>query len=279
MAAKYNDSVSVHIGSSTEELTLSVADLVVDDTYQRPLSMSWARKIAREFDEKKFGKPLVVRRPDGKYAIIDGQHRIWALRIKWPNVAVTVKCDVLIDSATVEEQATKFLAHNAEVKKPDTGTILKAMIAEGDPDALTYRDILLEAGYRMKSGGGRATPREIHAYVFKNTKRLVGSAWADILRETLSVTFEAWGTTHYPLSSQLLGGISLFLYRFRHHENYDRKRLIRNLQRVTPLDLDRDGKSMAAMRRTRAEYGTRALIRDLYNTKLQPENRLPEFES
>jgi hypothetical protein len=48
--------------------------------YQRPVDMARARKIAKKFDERKIGL-LTVSLRDGQYWIVDGNHRLSALRM------------------------------------------------------------------------------------------------------------------------------------------------------------------------------------------------------
>lgn len=267
---------SVHIGSSTDEVVVNIESLIVDDAYQRPLSMTWARKIAREFDPKKFGKPLVSPRPDGKYSIIDGQHRIWALRIRYPKKSVTVRVDVLKDANSIVDEASRFEGENFQVKKPDTASLLKVKLAQGDPDAVAYKQIIESAGYRTKSGGGRLKPGEIHAYVFKTAPRFGSSTWQRNLDDALTVCQMTWGSTTYPLGSTIVGGLVLFFRTYDGHSNLNSDDLVRRLQKTTPMALEADAGSLAAMKRTRKEYALREVVRGIYNRRLSPEKKLPE---
>jgi hypothetical protein len=55
-------------------------DIRVDTQYQRPINIAHVRKIANEFDERAFGVILVSERADGSVYVIDGQHRLAAVK-------------------------------------------------------------------------------------------------------------------------------------------------------------------------------------------------------
>lgn len=269
------DANGIHIGESTVEIVLSVDDVIVDqEHYQRPLSLVWARKIAREFDPKMFGKPIVGQRRDGKYAVIDGQHRIWALRIKWPQTPVTFKADVLIENTSIQDEARRFTAENVSVKKPDTGTQLKALVAAEDADALAYINVVQSIGFRMKSGGGRLQAGEIHAYVFRSAQKWGSTHWRFHLAAALRLCQQTWGTNEFPLPSALIGGLVLFFRRHGQDERLDADRLIARLQQRIPMVLAAEGSARAQLEHTRPEEGVYASILAIYNARLNEKNQL-----
>ena len=78
---------------------------------QREFSQARGDSIAAEFDLGKFGYP-VVNQVDGVCWVIDGQHRLYALR-KQPAAArgTTVECEVY-DNLSEQEMADLFLGRN-----------------------------------------------------------------------------------------------------------------------------------------------------------------------
>ena len=265
----------IHIGESTEEVTLSVADLVVDERYQRPLSIRWARTIAKEFDPGKFGKPLVARRPDGKYSIIDGQHRIWAVRMKWPKQVVTVRCDLMLAEGLAKE-AGRFNDRNVRTHSVGSIPQFRSLLAEGDRDAVGFKGIVERYGYRVKSGGGRPRPGEIHPYVLKQARKRGRDDWEALLGETMAIIADAWGTAEFGVPSDVPAGILVFLRRHNNDTRYRRTRLIQVLRDSTPAAIAADGKAWASLARTFQDYGVMTVIVKRYNSRLNPENRLPE---
>ena len=55
-------------------------DRIVTEEYQRVLNMKNVNGIVRDFDPARLGVLVVNHRADGTYAILDGQHRLAALR-------------------------------------------------------------------------------------------------------------------------------------------------------------------------------------------------------
>lgn len=268
---------SVHINSSSEEITVTIDQVVIDGTYQRNLSMTWARKIAKDFDPEMFGKPLLARRSDGKYAVIDGQHRIAALRILYPNQSVTFQADLEINADTQTKQAKSFTARNTYVKRTSSGDELRALIAGEDPEALQYQEILFGNGYRHKWGGGRTRPGEVGPYVFKSVRKFCRDTWASDLDGALKVWTAAWGVSGFPVDSALLVGIALVFRRFSNDIRFNPDRLADRIRKKTPMALAADGNVRAQIDSTRKEYGARILLRNLFNQRLDPKNQLPEF--
>lgn len=88
---------------------VAVRDLTVNPRAQRELRPGWAAQIANNFDPDRFQPPLVSLR-DGQHHVIDGQHRVEALRILgWDDQQV--QCWVY-ENKTEAEEADLFLWHN-----------------------------------------------------------------------------------------------------------------------------------------------------------------------
>ena len=62
-------------------VNVKLEDVVMPE-YQRMFVDSWAHEIAENWNPLLFRPPLLGRRPDGKYDVIDGQHTTGALRLR-----------------------------------------------------------------------------------------------------------------------------------------------------------------------------------------------------
>lgn len=123
---------------------VKIADLVVDDDYQRELKReSWTkiRKIAGRFRWSRFSTVLVSPVAGGKYAIVDGQHRTHAARLC---DIEAVPCQIV--QMTREEQAASFAAVNGMVTAVTGFQILRAAIVAGEPWAVKCATIVSDAG-------------------------------------------------------------------------------------------------------------------------------------
>jgi hypothetical protein len=100
-----------------------IADLVVDTSYHRPIAGKGRRnvnRIARAFSWTCFAPVVVAPVADGKFAIIDGQHRTTAAAVLG---FASVPCQIV--TATREQQATAFRAING------TATAMSRMALHG----------------------------------------------------------------------------------------------------------------------------------------------------
>ena len=113
---------------------IAIADLVVDEAYQRPIigaGKTNVNRIASAFSWSKFAPVIVSPVEGGRYAVIDGQHRTTAAAV----VGVKhVPCQVIL--ADKEGQAAAFRAINGAVTRMSTLTIWKASLAAGDEQCL-----------------------------------------------------------------------------------------------------------------------------------------------
>lgn len=106
---------------------IEIAELVVDDSYQRDLKPgNWKaiRRIAEAFRWSRFSPVFVAPVEGGKFAIIDGQHRTHAAAMCGFD---RVPCQVV--QMTLEEQAASFAAVNGLVTKVTLWQIYKAALA------------------------------------------------------------------------------------------------------------------------------------------------------
>lgn len=124
-------------GALPELAWIAIGDIVVDDTYQRPLGKSnWAiiRRIAQNFDWSMFSPVLLA--PAGRgYAVIDGQHRVHAAKMRGiPRVPA-----MLVQAGTAG-QARAFSWVNGSVTRITPWHVYKAALAAGEDWSLRARD-------------------------------------------------------------------------------------------------------------------------------------------
>ena len=121
--------------------------LVIDDTYQRPISKSGAtnaRRIAEAFRWSHFAPAIVAPIEGGMFAVIDGQHRVTAAAACGFDA---VPCQIII--ADRSEQARAFRAVNGFVTKMSRMAIHAAAVAGGDPAALILDEACRTAGVML----------------------------------------------------------------------------------------------------------------------------------
>lgn len=138
---------SIDPGVTLEMTWLHIADLVVDDSYQRRISREGqksVRAIAAEFRWPWFTPVLVAPVDGGKYAIIDGQHRTTAAAICGFKA---VPC--LITKGDRREQAKAFAAINGRVQRASAMQIYHAAKAAGAEWAVGVDQVVSAAGVEI----------------------------------------------------------------------------------------------------------------------------------
>lgn len=126
---------------------IKIADLVVDETYQRELKReNWAaiKRIAQRFRWSRFSPVFVAPVEGGRFAVIDGQHRTHAAAMRG---FAEVPCQIVQMDRV--EQAASFAAVNGLVTKVTSWNILKAALAAGEDWAVECSKVCADAGCRL----------------------------------------------------------------------------------------------------------------------------------
>lgn len=108
---------------------VKITDLVLDDSYQRPLgSANWAaiRRIAANFRWSKFSAVLCAPLPGGALAVVDGQHRCHAAAMCGFETV-----PALITPMSHGEQALGFAGVNGDTIRMSQFHLYKAALAGG----------------------------------------------------------------------------------------------------------------------------------------------------
>lgn len=123
---------------------VKISDLVVDDSYQRPIyggGRDNVRKIAEAFCWAKFAPLIVAPVAGGRFAVIDGQHRATAAALRGFD---TVPAQVVIADQTA--QAAAFKAVNGQVTRMSRLALQHAALTAGDPEAVELESVCAAAG-------------------------------------------------------------------------------------------------------------------------------------
>lgn len=139
----------------------AVAELLIDESYQRSIetgpSRTLIRKIAMYWDWGLCQPLAVSRRPDGKLTIVDGQHRASAAKLRGD--IAHLPC-VITSYANSGDEAAAFVALNQMRRPLSALDLFKAAVAAEDNEALTILKAVEGAGLRiaphMTSAGWKA---------------------------------------------------------------------------------------------------------------------------
>lgn len=203
---------------------ITVRDLHPWSRCQRPLDAKRAARIAADFDPDLLGIPVVMVR-DGAYWILDGQHRIEALRLLgWSEQMV--QCEVL-DGITDARAAKLFGGRNDDVSLQALPRFTAAVVA-GEADAVAVNEIVESVGLRVAiahDDGVAAVKALMGVYRPRSGKATNG----DALRNTLEIIKASWGASRETMQAPLISGLGMVFT--RHNGGVDKNVMRQKLAR------------------------------------------------
>ena len=244
-------------------LKVKPSDILVDPEYQRILKERRAKSFSEKFDEQMLGVPVLSKRADGRYYVIDGQHRVTALQLgKQRNKAIL--CEIY-EGMTVPEEALLFDKLNFGSEKPSAYDKFRARVVGKDQEAVEIKSIVESAGLTITRGKGVDSICAIGAlqHVYKQRKNL-----ADVVRVLVG-----WSEGDPRVfEGRLIRDIAAFL---AHYPDADLDFFIEKLASMDP------GRVLASIKRLHGfeDQVPRPVIvstifRDIYNKKTPRSKKL-----
>lgn len=261
-------SSQIYVGAPTRQEWLSASDLIMDERYQRDVSETHVRKLAKDFRSDLLGKISVNERPDGTVVVIDGQHRIAAMRKKYgPHVDIKVSCDVY-RKQTVMEEAELFDAFNRRRKSTTARHNFKVALEINDPTALRIDQIATAHGYGLEIVRSRPSHGKIAVSPIMTIIRSRGENGWSIAEQTVSIIRDVYGDDTEELHAGDVTAIAAFLAKYANHPKFRRTRLVEVLKDSGPAKLWRDIEDLRLALRTSAESAGLRVILYRYNHRL-----------
>lgn len=241
--------------------------IFVDESYGRSLDASNLRRILRQWDPKAIGAVLLSLRPDGRYAVIDGQHRVEAAR-KMGELSIPARVYLDLSHSDEARLYRLFGIHKAQTPLDR----FRAAVAERQPTAMKIKEIVEGMGLEIGTGY-MADGRIIAIAAVISVYERYGGAMLDLALRTL---YAAFGRNASAYSVQMVVGLTAFIVRY---EPYcDWTRLVRRLQEEGLTEIGQ--RYMAAKRAfsggNARDVGMGRVIHDIYNKRAQ--NKLIPWE-
>jgi len=256
------------LGESQEFQMIPAANLRIDPRYQRELSYPHVRNIAKNLTMRAFGVLLVSRRDNGTMWVIDGQHRIEALKIKGM-LSTLVPCHIYTglspeDEAVIFEMQTRRLAITPVQR-------FKTRLFFQEPKAMEIEKILHRYGFQA----GPTAPGNLPAVA--SVEKIYDRNGPERLDAILDLvtTVTDHDTSRAP-SATILFGLNSFMMRYE--GMYDRGRLLRALQATGIDKLSRNANAIKELMREDLGKSCGRAILTAYNNKLSTK-RLPDWDS
>lgn len=239
---------------------IGIDTLLIDRRVQREFNQPWANKIARELDLNQIGIITVSRRSNTNIVILDGQHRVKALRIAG-HVDYKADCRVL-EGLTLEQEARTFRLLN-NTKKPNLIDHFLVRVVEGDETATDINKILSKFGWqpsRSKVDGSFSAISTIEA-IYRESR---DAAWT-----TIQTVTDAWGNSLAAVNGQIISGIGAVYQRYG--DEIVASRMVSRLASITPSDLLIRSRALAAARGRRVGSAVSELVVAEYNKQRGPK--------
>lgn len=204
--------------------------------YQRQLNQRRVAKIAAGFDERIANAPKVSYR-DGHYRVFDGQHTIAARKQRNRGRDLPILCKVYYGLSESDE-ALLFAQQTGASARLTAGTLLRAKVYGGDPEAIAFLRATEAVGLHLSYTQARGRKRIICISTALNEFRRVG---LEMYQEALRIIVEAWDGERNSLRAEVIQGVVQFVDLY--YGEYNRKRLVDKLRETDPLVISRSGKA------------------------------------
>lgn len=228
------------------------------DLYQRPVKEGRINRTLREgFDADKLGCIMLSLREDGRYAILDGNHRVQMAR----KVGITALFARIFINLSYEQEAAYFRAFNT-VNLPTAMDRFRARVEEREPEALEMVAILEQHGMRVAFHGEAVGAVGAVAALDRLYIDLGPQGYYDVV----NLIHRAWGNERRAWIGPMIDGVRQFWIRYR--EEADIARLEDRLKLVHPEDILRNA-SVGLVKRGSAGSRIGRQIAEAYNQGLR----------
>ena len=242
---------------------------IMTEGYQRNLNMVNVKKIARDFDVARVGVLVVSKRADGTYAVLDGQHRLSAMRSIGKDAA---NC-IVLDGLTVRQEADFFRRQNENMQSLRVADTFNASIWAEDEESLKIKEFVSKYGFRFGKSGYPMCIGAIAA--LQKIVRLFGFATLEYVLASVAAT---WPNDAVILRREMLAGLAEFWSRFM--ERVTIQQFASRLARKLPLDMYVEARNRSMGRATpgtafnkSVRFATCGVLADWYNKGLRKDSK------
>lgn len=226
--------------------------------YQRPVNPKEVDRLVREWDERLLD-PITVSFRDGKFYVIDGQHRISAMRRMNGGNGVMVNCKVY-NGLTYEQEAALCYKLDKAKKRLSLSQATNALAESGtDPETSEIRQLVENCGFVWALGRSRGRTGEIvTTRALVNAYRLLGGA---AFTRMLQLLWDTWEGDPRSLTAAILSGMALFVKTYETELN-DRA-FVSRLSQADPDEINRRGRADFSTNNTALRFAR--VILEKYN--------------
>jgi hypothetical protein len=173
--------------------------------YQRNTHDRQVANIVAAFDEAKLGMPVVSCR-DGHYYLLDGNHRVSALRM----LNYTSAKFIVLTGLSYKDEAEYFRAQNNNVRPLSRYILFRAGLEAQDELCVNIERIVTGHGYKISGSA-----RDANAIAAIYTLEVVASVYGcEVLNDTLALIRGTWDGVKNATSREFIAGVAEFVKQF-----------------------------------------------------------------
>lgn len=239
---------------------LPISDLFADPAYQRELDELRVQRMVTRYDAALVGIVEVSQRPDGRYAILDGQHRWATVRdhefgtTDRPHIACRVHTGL-----TVGEEAKLYHQLNTTRKQLTGWDRWLARRAAGEQLVLDIEACVTEHGFTV---GIQTAPGILRAT--RACEMVVDLGGISLLAEVLTTIGAAYGDDQAGLDGAIVHGLGHVIKAYD-REELDAVRLVEALQGIVPRQLTARAAAVREIHKGTLDRLTGHVIVERYN--------------
>ena len=274
--------ISTAQGESSSLQVIPVEKLQVDTTYQPAMTQSRVNRIASEFDPDLLQAITVNVRTNGAWYVIDGQHRVGAIR----KIGLSTVKAWMFHGLSVAKEALLFhkLATQRRGSLPAIARYQSLLAAE-DVEIVAIQKVLDEHQLTIgKSGGSKNRIAAVNAILW---------IWREhgevIFRESLNVIHKAYPSDNQRWIAPLLESVAMFIKRYpeasidRLSDKLATTLASKVIAEINHLNEAINGRMASSGHRDRPVYlridcGAEVLVR-YYNRNLKESSRLSSWKA
>lgn len=235
--------------------------------YQRAVSDKWVQDIVENFNRLAM-PPIVVSWRDGKFWIVDGQHRTSAMKRRNGDKDVIMPCYV-VTGLTYEQEARLYRKLNFGVHRLGIADLVRSDVeSDENIDVTTIKQILTQNGIEwVFSKGGVSTPNQVSAS--SSLLQAYHMLSLDDFTRMIRLIKKTWKGAPHSLGSYILLGMALFFEIYA--DEIDDKYFVEKFGKLSPEEIIAEGRADVNVRDTKLKYAKAIWHR--YNLK-KVKNRL-----
>lgn len=239
---------------------IAVSDIFADHTYQRDLDTGRVTRMAKAYDPQLVGILEVALRKDGRFAVIDGQHRWEMLKTAHPaGPRAYVACNVHT-GLTVEQEAQLFYDIDKHRRRLTGWDRWNARRGAGEQVVLDIEATATAAGFSVEPRTTDGTIRCVGSM-----EKIVNLSGLQLLDSTLAVIVGAFGRTVDAVTGELVHGTALVLAYYGPDE-LDVKRLVSAMQSVAPRQVLARADALREVQKGQKPRLVASVLVDRYNS-------------